>query len=342
MSPARALSVVFAASLVLIVAVIWPIWKPLLLAAVVAGTLSRWHDRLASVFRGRRTISAGLMTLAVVLLLLIPIAASVFLAAKQILQLAETVRHLKGDEAAASLLRQLPDSIEEWVSHRYGDLLAHPAQLWARLEHFARSGWALNTLGDLIGSISSLLVATALLLIAFFFLLRDGHALVDWFRGAGLIPRADIEHLLEEFRETAKSVLGGNLLAGLAQAVVATIGYAISPLPAPFLLGLASFFASFVPSVGVGIIGLPAVGLLLLLGHPWWALFLTGWIFVPVGLTDNVLRPVLMRGRSHLPGALVFFALMGGLLLFGTMGLVVGPLALVFFLVMARAVGRRA
>ncbi|HEY8922866.1 MAG TPA: AI-2E family transporter [Polyangia bacterium] len=340
-SPARALSVVFAASLVLIAAVVWPMWKPLLLAAVVAGALSRWHDRLASAFKGRRTISATLMTLAVILVVLIPIAASVLLATKQILQLAQTVRHLSGHEAAASVLRQLPDWIAEWVSRRYGDVLAHPGQLWARLEHFARSGWALSTLGGLIGSISGLLLATAMLLIAFFFLLRDGHGLVDWFRDAGLIPRADVDRLLQEFRETAKSVIGGNLLAGLAQAVVATIGYAISPLPSPFLLGLGTFFASFVPSVGVVVVGLPAAGLLLLLGHPWWALFLAGWIFVPVGLTDNVLRPLLMRGGSHLPGALVFFALMGGLLLFGAMGLVVGPLALVFFLVMARSVGKR-
>jgi len=146
-SPARALSVAFAASLVLISAVAWPLWKPLLLAAVVAGTLNRGHERLARAMKDRRTISAAVMTLGVILLLLLPVAVAIFLATKQILQLAQTVRDLGGQEAAASVLRQLPDWIGEWVSRRYGDVLAHPGQLRSRLEHFARSGWALSTVG---------------------------------------------------------------------------------------------------------------------------------------------------------------------------------------------------
>jgi predicted PurR-regulated permease PerM len=60
-----------------------------------------------------------------------------------------------------------------------------------------------------------------------------------------------------------------------------------------------------------------------------------------VGTVDNVLRPVFMRGgASHLHGAAIFFSLMGGILAFGAMGLVVGPMGLVFFMAMAKAVTR--
>jgi predicted PurR-regulated permease PerM len=151
------------------------------------------------------------------------------------------------------------------------------------------------------------------------------------------MPRPQFDRLLQSLRDVSKSVVAGNVLTGAAQAAVATAGYAIARVPSPLLVGLMTFFASFVPSIGVAAVGLPAAGLLVLLGHPWWALFLVGWVTVPVGLVDNVLRPLLMRGRAHLHGALVFFSLMGGLLLFGFAGLIVGPLALVLFLALANA-----
>ena len=82
---------------------------------------------------------------------------------------------------------------------------------------------------------------------------------------------------------------------------------------------------------------------MLLLGHPWAALFLALWALVVVGLIDNLLRPMLIRGGGQLHGALVFFSLIGAMAAFGAVGLFLGPLALVFFLatVRTRAPGPR-
>ena len=88
--------------------------------------------------------------------------------------------------------------------------------------------------------------------------------------------------------------------------------------------------------VGTALVTFPVAGLMLLLGHPWSALFLAVWAALAVGLVDNLLRPMLIRGQGQLNGALVFFSLIGAMSAFGAEGLFVGPLALAFFLAVVR------
>ena len=76
---------------------------------------------------------------------------------------------------------------------------------------------------------------------------------------------------------------------------------------------------------------LPLAGLVLAMGHPWSALFLASWALLVVGLIDNVAKPLLIKEGLHLDGAVLFFALIGGLALFGAVGLLVGPLAVASF-----------
>ena len=153
----------------------------------------------------------------------------------------------------------------------------------------------------------------ALMLIAFFFLLRDGRALVDWIIGATPLRADACASMMREFRDVARSVLGANFITGGVQAAIATIGFFIARAPSPIFFGLLTLFASLIPSVGTALVTLPVAGLMLLLGHPWAALFLALWALVVVGLIDNVLRPMLIRGRVQLHGALVFFSLIGAM-----------------------------
>lgn len=340
-SRAPAVAVVFGLSLLLIAAVALPLWRPLLLAAVIAGPLSGWHDRLAGAFGGRRTISAALFTLAIFTLLLLPIAAAVFFAVEQALQLTDVVRHTLEQKGVAALLQPLPEQIQHWIQQRYGQIIAEPRKVLSELHVWSRTGWALGALIGFLSSLSSLLFALLMLLIATFFLLRDGHSLIAWLRQSGLLPRDEVDRLLTDLRGVSKSIVGGNVVTGAAQGAVATLGYFIAGVPSPLLFGLLTFVASFIPTVGVAIIAVPVVGLMLLLDHTGWAVFLAGWMAIVVGLVDNFVRPLLMRGPSNLHGALIFFSLIGGVFLFGGMGVVVGPLALVFFLTMTKALRRR-
>ena len=88
--------------------------------------------------------------------------------------------------------------------------------------------------------------------------------------------------------------------------------------------------------MGTAIVALPLAGLLFLMGNPWSALFLAAWALLVVSLVDNLLRPMLIKGDVQIHGALIFFSLIGGILLFGFTGLIVGPLALGLFTSLVR------
>jgi predicted PurR-regulated permease PerM len=321
-----------AASAVALCAVGLPLWRPLLLAAVLAGALSTLHERLVDRVGGRRSLSAALITLGVVLLLLGPLALVCAIVVKEALGAIAFVNRTLEQQGMSGLLGRLPAWLGRWVrevlargAHTRSDLASELAN-WPRVQQ------AIGTAAGLVGSTSHLALMTILMLAALFFLLRDGPSLLAWAERTPSMPPGRVRALVLELRGVSRSVLGAQLGSGLAQAVVATIGYAISGIPDALVFGFVSLVASFFPIGGVSLVGVPLAGLLWLTGHHGWAIFLATWTVVLTGLIDNVIRPLLVRGATKLRGGLVFFALLGGLFEFGPIGIVVGPLVLALFL----------
>jgi predicted PurR-regulated permease PerM len=321
---------VLAAALLIVVGL--PLWQPLLLAAVLAATLSQIHERLAAAVGGRRSLSAALVTVGVILLLLGPLCFLVAVAVKQALGAIAFVSHPLEQKGLPGLFGRLPSWLVQWVNGALARGSQAQHSLASDLASWPRLRQTLGTAAGVVGSTSHVALMTILMLVALFFLLRDGTNLVRWIESTPTMPPGRAHSLLVELHSVSKSVLGAQLVSGLAQSVVATIGYAIAGIPHPLVFGLVSLVASFLPIGGVSLVGLPLAGLLWLIGRPGWAIFLAVWTFVLTGLIDNVLRPLLVRGKTTLHDGLVFFALLGGLLAFGPMGIVVGPLALALFL----------
>ena len=330
----RAELVLVTAATLLIALVIWPLWRPLLIAAVLAGVLSPLYEKVVVRLGGRRSLVAGLFTAATVVLLLIPLGLLATIAIREAIEAVSVVRNTIASEGVGGLIEKAPDSIEGWL-HRFEKQL--PTEIDRARTQFAAGGrWALGAVSGALAVAARFGFQLAMMLIAYFFLLRDGRDLIGWLAEATPLPADSVRQLLREFRTTARSVLGANFITGAVQAVIATVGFFIGGAPSPIFFGLVTLFASLIPSVGTALVTLPVAGLVLLLGHPWKALFLALWALVVVGLIDNILRPVLIRGGVQLHGALVFFSLLGALSAFGAVGLFLGPLVLVFFLATVR------
>jgi predicted PurR-regulated permease PerM len=330
----RAISVVVGAATVLMALVVWPLWRPLLTAGVLVGVLEPLYERLLPRFGGRRSLLAVLFTLGTVVLLLLPLAALVVIATREIWSAAVEVRSVIGSNGLGGLIARAPHPLDGWLRHLSRYLPARIEEARAQLTEGGR--WALTQLTGTFTMVAGLAFDLAMLLIAFFFLLRDGRRFLDWLMRATPLPAERARKLLRELRTVARSVLGANLVTGAAQAAVATVGFVIARAPSPVFFGLCCLLASLLPSVGTALVTLPVAGLLLLFGHPWAALFLSLWALFVVGLIDNLLRPLLIRGPSRLHGALIFFSLVGGIAMFGAVGLLLGPLVLAFFLAAVR------
>ena len=327
-------TVVTGAATALIIAVALPLWRPLLVAAVLAGALSPLYESLVRRLGDRRSLGAALVTAATVILILIPIASLAIIAVHEAAQMVGLVRSTIASEGIRGLIAKAPDPIEGWL---HGLVKLLPTEIDRAESRFAAGGrWALGALAGALAVLAHFGIWLVLMLVALFFLLRDGQALVDWFAGATPLSPDRVREMMREFRLVARSVLTANFITAAAQAAVATIGFAIARTPSPIFFGLLSLFSSLIPSVGTALVTFPVAGLMLLLGHPWSALFLAVWAAVAVGLIDNLLRPMLIRGEGQLHGALVFFSLIGAMTAFGAEGLFVGPLALAFFLAVAR------
>jgi predicted PurR-regulated permease PerM len=313
--------------------VVWPLWKPLLFAAILAAVLAPVQAWLRRLVLGRRYLAATVTTIAVVVLILAPLTIIGIVAVRQAVETIGWVRGALHRGGLHELLRPLPDNVERWLHHLVDRL---PPQLKALPAPVEAGRWAALQLQSAVATISDFAFDLAMMLVALFFLLADGTRMVDWTKRVSPLGAARTQELLGEFKLVARSVIGANFITGLLQAAVATLGYRLAHIPQPLFFGLLTLLTSFIPSVGTAIISLPLSGLLLLLGHPFGALFLVAWSVLLVGTVDNLARPLLIRGDLDVHGAVVFFAIIGGIGTLGLAGLVVGPMALTLFLTMLR------
>jgi predicted PurR-regulated permease PerM len=132
------------------------------------------------------------------------------------------------------------------------------------------------------------------------------------------------------------AVIMSTVITAAVQAVVALIGYLIARVPNALFFAGITFFVAFIPAVGAAVVCLAAALLLFVTGHAYMALFLALWGLLVVGLVDNLVKPLLIKAGMEMRGAVVFFALVGGIGTFGAVGLLIGPLVVALFLALLR------
>lgn len=171
----------------------------------------------------------------------------------------------------------------------------------------------------------------------------------DWsrlsLRAQIVLPlRADYTSaLFDEFRRVGRSTFLGTLVTGIAQGVLATIGYAIASMPEPIFFGALTAVASLIPAVGTLLVWVPAGIVLIVTEHAVAGTFLLVWgLCVIVGVSDYVIRPRLVGSESAAPALVTFAALFGGVEAFGLKGLVLGPVLMSLALAVLRLYGREA
>jgi predicted PurR-regulated permease PerM len=332
-------ALLFALALGLGIYVAWPFRAPLLLAAVLASVLQgpfRWLTRLA---RGRRTVAALGTTVALVVTLIGPLAAVVAFTATQVVKGLAFVR----DELGIENVQQL----------RHGELSPRGQELLDRLldalhvtraqvADFAKtaSSSAEHALSRVLASSSRATFHTAIMLVAFYFFLIEGSRITDWLRRVSPLERRHTRDLLDEFRAVARASILGTAIASTFQALTATLGYIITGVPHASFFGLCTLIASFIPIVGTLLIWLPAVAFLWLSGHQTSAIVLLGWCLAFVVTAEHIGKPLVLRAvlgsEKEMHTGLVFLSLLGGLEMFGLIGLILGPMVFALLLAMLR------
>jgi predicted PurR-regulated permease PerM len=322
-----------------IVVGIFLVLRPFLSALLVAGVLAiaTWplYQRIEEGMGGRATWSAALMMLLIIVLVVIPITALAGAAADQLPALFATIKGwFTGGIHVPEQLRSIP-VVGERVYEQLVQLAGDEAQLTAlaqkALEPAGRiSVAAVRMLGD---GIVQLLLVTFIV----FFYYRDGHRVADVIRRiAGRISGAMTTEVLDIIVGTTRSVFIGIVGTAAAQAVVAFIGFLIAGVPAAFMLSVGTFVLSVVPMGPVLLWGGAAVWLYLQ-GDTGWAIFMVIWGAVVISSIDNFLKPLLIARGSTLSLGLIFLGVLGGVLAFGFIGVILGPVLLALGVALGRA-----
>ena len=338
-SARRFFFLLLAGAAVLLMLVVRPLATALFLAMVLTVVVWPVHRSLAARLGNRPRVSASVVVFGVVLLLVAPVAGlSAFLLEEGSEGLKFVATLVRGD-GMSQLVEKLPAPLEKCAA----EALARVPEQWEP-RNLHRTAEEVTAAGEKTAAVvgvaaratGSLLFQAVMMLIAFYFLLLHGDELVTWLDGVLPLPHRQTRELLAEFKAVSYAVVVSTVVTATVQTVAALLGFYIARVPYPLFFASLTFFAAFVPAIGAAAVSLVAALILFTTGHPYMALFLALWGLVVVGLVDNLVKPMLIRSGMKMSGALVFFALVGGLATFGTAGLLIGPLVIAFFLALLR------
>ncbi|HET8539104.1 MAG TPA: AI-2E family transporter [Anaeromyxobacter sp.] len=321
-------------ALALAAVIVKPFWMAFFMAAVVAAALRRPMEWLARRMGGRRNLAAAVLTVGVLLLAVLPFAGLGAILVKEVIDGIEWVRTTVQSEGARGLIERLPGPVQD-AANEILRAIPQPQQQLQRLAG-QQGGQAAAAVGGFLAATGTLLFQVAMMLIALFFFLVDGARLVGWIDARVPLRPGQLRALLEDFRQTSVSVLVASVGTAAIQTAVALVGYLVARAPNVAFLTLATFVLALVPAVGGAVMVVAVALLLLATGHPLAGGFLAIWGVAVVSLSDNFARPYLLKGGMALHGGLVFFALLGGLAVFGAIGLVLGPMILTFLVAVLR------
>jgi predicted PurR-regulated permease PerM len=177
---------------------------------------------------------------------------------------------------------------------------------------------------DLFGTLGTL----AATLFALFFMLRDGEMMRSALRDRLPFSGDANERLLTETRDLVMASVGASLVVAAAQGAIGGVAFWLLGIGAPVFWGVATAFCSLLP-LGAGLVWVPAAIWLLLSGDIGRAVIMLIVGAFGISMIDNLLRPLILSGKTSVSGFVVFFGLLGGAAAFGFIGLVIGPIILV-------------
>jgi predicted PurR-regulated permease PerM len=314
----------------LVAAVFAPLFRELLLAVVLASALRPVQVWLTKRVRGRRGLAAGIITVLMVVIALGPIAALVALLVRDGAEGVQYVLDTVHSQHVADIVGWLPEAARNAVLHAIDDLPRNLGEVAGEVGTQTKAATAAVTAS--VVATGSFVFHSVLMLIAFFFTLSHGDDMVTWLDNVSPLRPGHTRELLAISRKVSFSIVVSAVATAAVQAIAALVGFYIARVPAPIFFAAVTFLFAFIPAIGAAVVSLLAALLLYVTGHPYMAIFLCAWGLVVVGLVDNVVKPLLIRRGMEIHGAIVFFALIGGLAAFGGIGLLVGPLAVSMFL----------
>jgi predicted PurR-regulated permease PerM len=316
--------------------ILLPFFAALAWSLFIAFLVHPLHAWLTKKLRGRQNISAALITFAILLVVVGPLAALGAAFGLQAADLLAFIRRYATEHPEFSDLAAIPllGNALVWIQNVVGVSLAQ-IQTWSQeaagnvLQPLAALGGKLfiGALGTVLGFV--------LMLFLLFFMIRDREDMLETLRALIPLSPAYKTRLFNHLGSVTRAIVYGSGVTTLVQGTMVGIGFAVVGLPSPIVFGVLAALCALVPMAGTPVVWLPAV-IVLAVQQRWVAAgFLFAWGIV-ITTIDNVLRPWLVSGRAQVSALTVFIGVLGGASAFGAMGFFLGPLVLALVIALIR------
>ncbi len=331
------LSVVVVALVYLAFRLFQPFLLSILWAAVLAAVTGRGHAWFLARLGGRPNLAAFLMTFLVFLVVVTPFVLLLLVLVGDLVAYVDSgglgsgIERVMESAPAAKARAWLEEKLHEPV-------VAEKVVAFAREKLMSLAAGALGA----VKFIFDLLSGVVLMLLSLFFFYRDGPAIIRAFRD--LIPMADSDRdeILADVNGAIQASVRGGLLVAMVQGMLGFTILLVLGIPRPLLGAAAMALASFIPVFGTTIVWLPiSLYLGFVGGAPAKALILAGYGAIVIGGADNFVRPIFLGRHMEAHPLMLFFGVLGGIVLFGFAGIVLGPIVVAFLNVAARLLRRR-
>lgn len=302
-----------------------PFLTAVIIAAILAVVTWPFFLKIRAACRERSTLAASLMVTGIIVVFLIPISFLLVAAAQQIPKAVQLLRAwIASGFQFPAWIAEIP-MVGDWLHEQLVTVL-DPHTLGDTLQKTLEPVVS-AVLGTAV-NVSNALLQLALVTFIVFFFYRDGarfgeHVKTFLARIGGNMG-GELNSILVN---TTRSAVFGVIGTAMAQGIVAGIGFWITGMPGTILLGFAVTALSVVP-VGPPLVWIPCAAWLYSQGEIGYAVFLVLWGTLAVSSVDNFLKPILIARGTPLPLALVFLGVLGGLMTFGFLGLILGPVLL--------------
>jgi predicted PurR-regulated permease PerM len=318
-----------------------PFVSGILWATVLAVALWPLWRRVRARSGNRQALAAGLFSLAVALVVLLPAALLGAALVNQASGAAVAIGHRlrASDVRSWSDVLAIPgvDRALAWVRDTAGLSMSDIQEKAAELAAKASSVLAAAS-GGVVLSFLNVLVTFVLAVFLLFFLLRDGEEMVEALTDLIPIDDAERRRIVSALGGMLESIFKGSLLCAIVQGASGGLAWAVAGLPSAILAGVAMSVLSLLPVGGTAIVWAPGLVALFLQGRTGIAIPFLFWnVLVTSVLADNVLKPLLIGKKGgDLSTLLVFLGVFGGITAFGILGVFVGPMSLAVGLMCVR------
>lgn len=310
-------------ALALFLYTLWDYLLPVLIGAMLVVLAQPMGDRMRARMPKRPRLAALLSTLTAFLLVVVPLSVFLGFVIREIVVFVGRAQDFLSQGGAATLTETARGLIA-WLPDRVAASLPEPGQVLDRSVG-ALGRWAGGQLTAVATAAGSVGIAAFLTFISAYYLFLDGDKLARRLDRVLPLDRRYERELFKEFRNTIVAVFYGTGIVGVVQGALIWLALTIAGVPEAAVWGGLAVVTAFIPLLGSGLVWAPVGVVMLVAGNTWQGLFILIFGAVVISSVDNILRPLLVKGRVRVHALIVFLSIFGGLATFGPIGVVLGP-----------------